>query len=446
MSPKTNLSRRAFLRGTGTVMALPFLECMWPGFAYADEPPVATLPHRFLAFYVPNGMVMPAWTPEGTGTDFTLGSVMAPLLPYKNDILVLTGVNNPPAVPDGAGDHAAGTASFLTATHVFKTEGANIQNGISVDQMLANHIGNQTSFPSLELGTEGGGGTGDCDSGYSCSYTRNISWAGPQTPVPKEVNPAAVFDRLFAGYDSQMTEEQIARRRLFKLSIVDFVREDAQRLNDRLGHTDRMKLDEYLTGINELEKRINEIGSEQDCYPGPRPSLPSDVTHHVRTMIDLLVLAFQCDRTRVASFMFGNAGSDRVYSHLGLSEGHHYLSHHEGSADKIAKLELINIWEMEQVAYLLERMSSIAEPDGSLLDHSTVLFSSECADGNSHSHYDMPLLLAGSGRGTISPGRHIEYTNDPTYGDLYLRILQNFGMDVSSFGDDGTTPISGLDG
>lgn len=431
------ISRRSLLRGTGAALALPFLEAMRPAVAHAQQngaPP----PRRLLAYYVPCGIHMPAWrVAGGTGPLGTLPPMLASFEPLKQDILLLSRVSNRPAIPDGPGDHASGTGAFLTAAHPFKTEGANIQNGISVDQEAANAIGMYTRFPSLQLGAEGGGATGNCDSGYSCAYARNISWAGPQTPLPKETSPQAVFDRLFAGADPRETAEARRKTRLYRLSVLDFVRDDTQRLKGQLGRTDRQKMDEYLTGIRELETRVRATEETPVCDPGMRPTAPGDIRARVRAMSDLMVLAFKCDLTRVISFMLGNAGSNRVYDFLGIGEGHHEISHHQGNATNLQRLQAIGTWEVEQLAYLVQQLKDAQEPDGSILDNSVVFFSSEIEDGNSHSHIDMPVLLAGRGGRTWSTGRHIRYGTEQTFGNLFMSMLSTVGVTVPSFGLDG---------
>jgi len=434
-----SLSRRTFLQGAGTALALPFLEAMLPRRAHAQM----EVPKRLLAFYVPNGIVMNEWTPSATGADYALTRILAPLAPHKDELLVLSGISNLPARPDGPGDHASGTGAFLTAAHPFKTEGSNIRNGISMDQVLANAIGDATRFPSLQLGSEGGSSTGGCDSGYSCAYARNISWAGPSTPLAKEVNPQAVFDRLFAGDDPGATMAAQRKRQLYKQSVLDFVKEDARALKTKLGKTDRGKLEEYETGVRELEQRLQTPLPAPTCTPGARPGAGGDYRDAVRAMCDLMVLAFQCDRTRVITYMLGNAGSNRVYRHLGISEGHHQISHHQGLAENLSRLVSIDIWELEQLAYLLGRMKAVVEPNGTLLDNSLVFFSSEIEDGNAHRHTNLPIILAGRAGG-IRPGRHVRYSGGPPIANLFISMLGALGVPTTSFGLDGTAALGQL--
>ncbi|MEL6182325.1 MAG: DUF1552 domain-containing protein, partial [Myxococcota bacterium] len=286
------LSRRAFLGGAGAAIALPFLEAMLPS---SPRAMAAEMPRRFLAFYVPNGIHMQAWTPATSGQGFELTPILEPLMGVREHINVITGLANRPARPDGAGDHAAGTASFLTAAHAFKTEGANIAVGVSMDQIAAQAVGDLTRFPSLQLGIDGGGNAGGCDSGYSCAYSRNISWSGESTPLPKIVSPRLAFDRLFQGYDPQASAAELEKRRRMRSSVLDYALGDARRLKMRLGQTDRQKLDEYMTGVRSLEVQIQQ--SEEDeggpsCEVPSRPSSRFEFVDHVAMMNELMVLAF----------------------------------------------------------------------------------------------------------------------------------------------------------
>jgi len=443
MKKPWEISRRSFLKGMGTAIALPTLEVMAPSIARAQMMGMGT-PRRLLSFYVPNGIVMNQWTPAMEGENFDLPPILQPLSMVKDDILVLTGIQNNPARPDGPGDHASGTGSFLTAAHPFKTEGRDIQNGISMDQVAANAIGEQTSYPSLQLGSEGGSSVGGCDSGYSCAYARNISWSSAATPLPKETSPQAVFDRLFGGFDAAENQAARARRKLYKQSVLDFVREDANQLHAKLGKTDKQKVDEYLTSLREVEMRIQNMEDPQMCTPDPRPGQGGDVRVHVQAMCDLMVMAFQCDLTRIISYMLGNAGSNRTYNFLGIGDGHHQISHHQNNQTNLDQLTTIDTWEIEQLAYLLRRMKSVQEGESNLLDNSLVFFSSEIEDGNAHRHTNLPIILAGKGGGDIRSGRHVRYTNAPPIANLFISMLQNVGVPQTSFGLEGTGPISNL--
>lgn len=427
---KWELPRRTFLRGAGTLLALPALEAMWPSMARAQ----GTRPARLLYFYVPCGIHMQTFTPTATGENYTLPATLASLANVKTDVNVLTGLVNNPARPDGAGDHASGTGAFLTCAHPFKTSGANIRNGVSVDQVAATALKGKTRFASLELGTSGGGATGDCDSGYSCAYARNIAWAGPVTPVAKETNPANVFNRLFSGLDQGQSAAAVAKRKLYRKSVLDFVRDDAEAIQRKVGSSDKQKLDEYMTGVREIETRIDGDPTVS-CDPGNVPGTSADLRERTKTMIDLAVMAMQCDQTRVITFMLENAGSNFNFNFLGLSSGHHVYSHHQSAQANYAALQKIDAWEVSQYAYLLERMKTVSEPGGNMLDNSLVFLSSEISDGNRHNHNDMPVLLAGKGAGMVRTGRHLRFQPEKNVANLFLAMLRTVGVQDAAFGD-----------
>lgn len=450
MSSRFFLSRRTLLRGLGTALALPTLEAMLPGSARAQT----MRPKRFVAFYVPCGIRMNRWTPAGTGANYTLSPTLQPLGAYngaasiKDDVLVLSGLANRPARPDGPGDHASGTGAFITCAHPFKTSGADIRNGISFDQVLANAWRGQTRFASLELGIDGGGGSGDCDSGYSCAYARNIAWASATQPLAKETEPRAVFDRLFAGVDPNQTAAAVAKRKRYKQSVLDAVKEDANALNGKLGTTDQRKMDEYLTGVRELETRV-QTEQPSTCAPGTRPQGWTDIRDKADQMLDLIAFAFQCDLTRSVTYMQQNAGSGYVYRFLNsgggaITDGHHTLSHHGGDTGKNDALEVINRWEVEQFAKLSRKLKAITEPDGStVLDNSALFFSSEIEDGDSHSHLNMPILLAGKAGNALRTGQHLQFPNAPSLGNLFVTVAQAMGLPTTSFGDS-TGALAGI--
>jgi hypothetical protein len=437
MSRFNRLTRRSFLGGAGVMVGLPVLEAMMPMRAQAG----GVMPvQRLLCLYVPNGIHMQAWTPAATGPGFELTPILQPLAAHKSEILVISGLDNAPAESEGPGDHASGTSGFLTATHVTKSETV-ITNGTSIDQVYAQHIGAQTVIPSLQLGIEGGGNSGGCDSGYSCAYSRNISWVG-DTPLSKLTSPATAFDLLFAGFDPGATAQQLATRKANRLSVLDYTRNDAQQLAMRLGATDRMKLEGYLDSVRDLELKVQADDAAPACEVGGSPGEPEDITAHIRAMLDVIVKAFECDRTRTISFMLANAGSNRSYGFLGHPGGHHQYSHHADDPANFAAIQAINTWEIEQVAYLLDRMAGITEADGStLLDSSMVYFSSEIEDGNAHRHGNLPVLLAGRGGGVIDSGRHIMHTDVPM-SNLFLGMLQGLGVPVDAFGDDSNGPLA----
>jgi hypothetical protein len=433
-------NRRAFLRTGGVALALPLLESMRPRRSAVAA--TGDVPLRLLVIYTPNGMHMADWTPAAAGTDFALPPILTPLEPVRQDILVLSGIDNPPAETEGFGQHAPATASFLTCTNVAKSE--DVANGISMDQVAANAIGDATRFASLQLGTDGGSNAGGCDGGYSCAYTRNISWANATTPMPKLIDPRAVFDLMFAGYDPEATAAELARRRVSQQSVIDAVLADTMSLQAKLGASDREKLDQYLTGVRELEMRLDSEGTEEVCpaidVPPSDPNFPTKV----RLMLDLMAIAVQCDLTRVVTFMMGNSISGQTFPFAGVDGAHHQISHHQGIQSNLAQLTKIDRWEVEQLVYLVEKLGQIDDGDGtSVLDNSIVYFSNEVSDGNTHTNRDLPILLAGRGGGCIAPGRHVRYDGE-SLSNLYIAMLQGLGVDIDQFGDDGTGPITGL--
>ena len=428
------LSRRTVLQGLGAAVALPLLEAMTPARSLARDAGQAA-PNRLAYLYVPNGVQMPDWTPRDTGLNFELPELLKPLNPVRDDLLVLSGLklDKAEAHGDGGGDHARAMASFLTCAHPRKTGGADLRAGISVDQIAAGAIGQVTRFPSLEIGCEGGRDSGRCDHGYSCAYQVNLSWRSESSPAAKEVDPALVFDRLFGREKGDGPRRERRRR-----SVLDFVADDARRLQGKLGGSDRHKLDEYLTGVREIERRIDrggpkvELGGDQLARPS---GIPSDYREHLRLMADLLALAFQADLTRVATFVFANDGSNRSYREIGVSEGHHDLSHHGNDPTRQARIKAINRFHVEQYAYLLARLKAIPEGDGTLLDHSMIVYGSGISDGNAHSHDNLPILVAGRGNGTLETGRHVRYPSETPLANLHLALLDRMRVPARSFGD-----------
>jgi len=439
MTKSLTISRRTLLRGLGTAIALPTLDAMLPNtsFGATPKPPV-----RLAFLSVPNGMHMPDWTPDGTGSDFKFKSILEPVAKYRGNALMLSGLtlNGGRALGDGPGDHARCAASFLTGAHPKKTHGADIHNGISVDQVAAGKIGSQTRFASLELGMERGSQSGNCDSGYSCAYSANISWRTPTSPVAKEIDPVAVFDRLFGNGRGPEESVTAAKRKQDRLSVLDFALEDARQLQRQLGANDQRKLDEYLYAVRDVEKRIGGSrklrGAEQDVPDFPRPAgLPKEFGEHAELLFDLMTLAFQTDSTRVISFMYSNAGSNRTYPQVEVSEGHHSLSHHGNDAGKLAKISRINQYHVSLLRHFLDRLSAIKEPNGSLLDNCLVMHGSGLGDGNRHNHDDLPIALFGKGGGALKTGQHLSFPKDTPLTNLYRSMLAAAGADVDSFGD-----------
>jgi hypothetical protein len=389
--------------------------------------------------YHPNGANMDAWRPKGEGKDYELNMIMEPLAGFKSDIEVVSGFEhkNGWAGPDGAGDHARANATILTGARPKKTAGSDIRLGVSVDQLAAQHIGHYTRFPSLELSCDGVRKSGSCDSGYSCAYQFNLAWRSETTPVAPEQNPKLVFERLFGGGDSETAKKEAERRQAQHKSILDFVSDDAKRLQARLGRNDQQKLDEYLTGVREIERRIEQAASFEVPDPGVESpeGTPDDYREHIRLMCDMMVLAFQTDSTRVATFLMAHDGSNRSFKDIGVSEGHHDLSHHQNEKDKLEKLAKINRFYCEQFAYFLAKMRDTKDTGGSLLDNSMVVYASGLSDPNRHNHDDLPVILAGRGGGVFTPGRHLDLGENTPMTNLYVRMLNEMGVKVEQFGD-----------
>jgi hypothetical protein len=442
--PKIN--RRTVLRGLGCTMALPFLEAMVPLSALAQS--VKQQPVRMAYMFVPNGISMPHWTPAASGPLGELPSLLQPLAEVKDSINLLTGLtqHNAFALGDGPGDHARSTATWLTGVHIKKTSGSDIECGISADQVAASQIGHLTRFPSLEIGCERGAVAGDCDSGYSCAYSSNVSWRSANTPNAKEVNPRLVFERLF-GSGTDEDPEARARRERYRLSVLDFVMEDAAKLKGQLGKRDQQKLEEYLAGVREIEKRLETVETEslKAALAGVQKpgGVPPDYGEHIRLMGDMMVLAFQADLTRIATFMFANDGSNRSYNMIGVSEGHHDMSHHGNEAYKLEQKRKIDLFHMQQLAYILKKMDSIKELDGTLLDNSMIVYGAGISDGNKHNHDDLPILMAGRGGGRLKTGQHMVYPNHTPMNNLFLSMLDRVGVKVEKLGDS-TGKLQGL--
>jgi hypothetical protein len=436
------ISRRTILKGLGTAIAVPFLDAMLPQLFSAPAASIkAAAPRRMAFFYVPNGVKMDDWTPAEAGANFKLPSILEPLRPVQQDLLVLSGLAVDKAKPhgDGPGDHARAMSAFLTGKQPRKTSGADIRVGISADQVAALQVGKHTPFASLELGLEKGLQAGNCDSGYSCAYSANLSWRGDSTPMAKEVDPRQVFERLFSNQVNGETAEARAKRDLYKKSILDFVAEDANRLQSQLGATDKRKLDEYLSSIREIELRI--ARSEQQAkVEAPdnvaKPDgIPKEYQDHARLLLDMLVLAFQADQTRISTFVLANDGSNHSYKTIGVPEGHHDLSHHQKNKDKLEKLRKINQFHMAQFAYFLTKLRGIKEGDGTLLDQSMIIYGSGIGDGDRHNHDDLPIVLAGKGGGSIRTGRHLKYKKDTPLTNLFVAMLNRMDVPIKSFGD-----------
>jgi len=440
MSNGGRISRRTVLRGLGTVVSLPFLEAMTPARAWSAAPGGASVaPPRRLAFiYVPNGAIMEDWTPSSEGADFNLPKILASLDGVRDDLLVLSGLTCDKARSngDGAGDHARASSAFLTGCQARKTAGANFRSGISADQVVASRLGDRTRLPSIELGIERYRGAGNCDSGYSCVYEHTIAWRSATSPLPNEVDPKLIFERLFS---ERPNDPDRLRRNRLRSSVLDTVLGEAKGLQTRLGGSDRQKLDEYLSCVRELELRIARAESLPPVEPpngARRPeSIPADLEAHFKLICDLMVMAFQADVTRVATCMFGREGSQLKYRMVGVSEGHHELTHHRNDPDKVDKVRNINTFHVQQYAYFLNKLKSIPEGEGTLLDNCMIAYGSGNSDGNRHTHHDLPILVAGKGGGSLKTGRHVRYEKETPVNNLWLSLIDRMGVRMEQLGD-----------
>lgn len=437
----TQISRRTILRGLGTAMALPLLDVMAPTAALAQAGKVAPVRSAFL--FVPNGMNMEFWKPAAQGVGYAMPETLAQLAPLRDSFNVLSGLTQFHAFAngDGPGDHARSAAAWLTGVQPKKTAGTDISVGVSADQLIAaSRIGQATQFHSLELGCERGALAGDCDSGYSCAYSSGLSWKNATTPIAKEVSPRLVFERLFGSGDAAADRQSRAIRNKYRQSILDFVAEDAEALRGKIGVRDQRKIDEYFAAVREIEQRLVKVESENaDAVLAgakiPGPGVPIDRGDHIRLMGDMMILAFQADLTRVATFMFANEGSNRPYREINVSEGHHDISHHGGNPDKLEKKKQIDQYHVAQLAYILNKMQSIQEGSGTMLDNSLVVFGGGIGDGNRHNHDDLPILIAGKGGGKLKGGRHIVYPNRTPLNNLFISMMDFQGVRVEQLGD-----------
>lgn len=443
---KSSLNRRQLLRGLGAGIALPAFEAFVPAraLAKAEQPMAVTesgMPLRTAFLYKPNGVNVAKWEVTGEGRDYQLNKTHEPYAKYKQDFHLISKLEhkNGTAGPDGAGDHARANATFLTGVRPYKTAGADIRLGVSIDQLIANHIGDSTRFSSLELSCDGVRKSGVCDSGYSCAYQFNLSWRSESTPMTPEANPRQVFERLFGSGSKEERKRSYEMRNQQQRSILDFVMEDAQTLNKQLGRNDQLKLDEYLTGVREIERRIEKaekFGLPDD--PGiPAPEgIPDTHQEHVRLMMDMLVLAFETDSTRVASFLLAHDGSNKSFREIGVPDGHHTLSHHRGKQESLEKLAKIDYFYSEQFAYFLEQLAQRKDADGSsILHNSMIVWGSGLQDPDRHRHEDLPLILAGHAGGKLKRGLHTNLGQNTPMCNLFLGMLDVLGIQEDRFGD-----------
>jgi hypothetical protein len=435
---RKHLSRRIFLRGTGAIIGLPFLDAMVPalGWAQSAARPAVT---RLCFVYVPNGMVMRDWTPAVQGRDFQLTPILRPLAPFKEHTLVLSHLmcHNANALGDGPGDHARAAASFLTGSHP-RESGSDIFAGTSADQIAAQAIGNRTRVPSLELGLEDTRMVGLCDAKYSCAYTSSISWRTPTTPLPPLTNPRHVFERLFGNIDPNLDRASAARRARYRRSILDGAMEEARGLSAGVGPADRRRLDEYLQSIREVERGVERFeGNSGGRGPGmERPAgTPADYAEHSRLMYRLQALALEADLTRVITMMVGRESSIRAYDQIGIPESHHQLSHHRNDPAALAKLTRIQTYHLSFFAEFIARLQKTQDGDATLLDRSMIVYGAGISDSNRHIHENLPVLVVGKGNGSLSSGRHIDFQRDTPVTNLHLALLDRLGIHPERLGD-----------
>ena len=443
------LNRRQFLRGLGACIALPSFESLLSSRASAVEADPALrlattatgAPLRMGFVYFPNGAIQSAWWPKGEGTDFELAATMQPLAPIKDHLQILGGMDHVNATPgpDGAGDHARASGTFLTGVRVKKTAGSDIHAGVSIDQLVARQVGHLTRFASLELTCDAVRKAGNCDSGYSCAYQYNLAWSSPSTPVAPEPNPRLLFERLFGGGNRGERIQNLKRRQEQQRSILDFVLDETRSLQSQLTYRDKQKLDEYLVSVRDIEQRIQraeQFGQTPDPVIATPDGVPSSFEEYVQVMFDMMLLAFQTDSTRVATYLLANEGSNRPFPEIGIAEGHHSLTHHMNKKEMMDKVAQIDIWYVTQLAKFLHKMDQTKDVDGnSLLHNSMIIYGSGNADGNRHTHTNLPVILAGSGGGTLTPGRFAKFGGVPM-SNLLLGMADRMGAkSIERLGD-----------
>ena len=433
---KKAIPRRTLLRGVGTALALPLLDSMVP--AFGDTAAKNAIRMQFV--YVPNGIMMDRWTPATEGSGFEFTPILQPLAPFRENLLVLSGLDQKNAVGlpgEGGAFHSRTTAAFLTGVHPKPTEGADIHSGVSVDQIAAKELGKLTQLASLEMSLDPIEASGVCESGYSCTYRNTMVWRTPTTPLPMENQPRQVFERMFGDNDTTDPSARIARIRENR-SLLDSLSENVARLSTGLGGSDRAKLGEYLEAVRDMERRI-QIAEQQASQEVPsleRPAgVPASFETYIKLMYDLQVLAYQTDLTRVITFMVGHEQSQRTYPEIGISDPHHPLSHHRGDPALMAKVAQINLFHVRMFAYFLEKLRSTPDGSGSLLDHTMIVYGSGMSDGNMHANDNLPVLLVGSGGGKFKGGRHLRYPKGTPMTNLYLRMLDSIGIPVDQLGD-----------
>jgi hypothetical protein len=440
---KTHLPRRTFLRGIGVSLALPFLDGMVPALTALGA--TAAKPVKRLGIvYVPNGIYMDRWNPPGDGGPLEITPTLEPLAAFKDRMLLLSGLANRQGDPlpgEGAGDHARAAGAYLTGVHPKKTEGADIRAGLSMDQIAAQVLGQETQLASLELCLESEDRAGSCDPGYSCVYANTLCWRGPTTPLPMVNDPRVVFERLFGSGGTTDPAAWLVGRREDR-SLLDGVTAKIARLRRELGPRDQGKLNEYFDAVRDVERRIQKAeqqGTRELPLVQQPIGIPTTFAEHARLMFDLQVLAYQADLTRVMTFMVGHETSARAYPEIGVPDAHHALSHHGNNKELIAKLIKVDSYNAQTFAYYLQRLASTSDGDGSLLDHVTLIYGSGMSDGNRHNHHNVPTLVVGGGSGTIKGGRHLRYREDTPVTNLFLTLLTKLGVPAESIGDSSGT-------
>lgn len=440
---KKAISRRTMLRGLGASLALPLLDGMVP--ALTPLRLTAARPIRRLGVvYVPNGMMMDHWTPTTEGTDYDFPTILQPLEPFRNDVQVLSGMHG----LDAEGPHARASTRFLTGVASKRDDGSNLHAGVSMDQVAGRVLGSETQLATLELALDGRDFAGSCDEGFSCAYTNTIAWANETTPLPMEINPRVVFERLFG--DSGSTDPAVRKARLAKdASLLDSVTERARALSRELGSTDRAKLTQYLEAIRDIERRIQmaEVQGDQELPVIDQPAgIPNTFGEHAKLMFDLIALAYETDLTRVVTFMMGREITGRTYAEIGIPDAHHPISHHARDPVKLEKLRKINRYHVELFSEFVARLNSTPAGDGTLLDDTMIIYGAGMSESHSHGSRNLPILLVGGGAGT--GGSHVRYDQDTPLANLHLSLLDKMGVPIESLGDStgrlALEPLSGV--
>jgi hypothetical protein len=437
---KHSLPRRTFLRGVGATLALPLLDSMVPAFAAVRSSAAKPIPRLFTG-YVPNGVIMDQWTPAAAGALTDLPATLQPLTPFKDKLLIVSGLADAPAFPlpgEGTGDHVRAAATFLTGVHPKKTDGPDIRAGTSMDQIAAGVLGQETVLRSLELAIDPNELIGACEAGWSCAYANTLSWRNPTNPLPMENQPRAVFERLFGDTDNTTPEARLARIQEDR-SILDSLVHEVADFQRVLGPDDRTKVTQYLDAIRDIERRIQlaEAQSHRELPELARPTggIPDTFEEHARMMLDLQVLAFQADLTRVITFMMSREVSPRTYPELGIPDPHHGLSHHQNRPEQMAKLAKLNRHHIERIAYFMDKLAATPDGDGTLLDQVLIQYGCGISDGNQHLHVNLPVLVAGGAAGRIKGGRHLRVAEETPLTNLQLAVLDKLGVPTEKLGD-----------